>query len=100
MVSENALQIVVYLKQLEKAQEIKENFLSSSLVTSKMRTVLINWLAEVHLQFKLMQETLYLTVSIVDRYKQDILASDLEIQLFFNLITYENDNVDCNKIAF
>ena len=78
MVSENALQIVVYLKQLEKAQEIKENFLSSSLVTSKMRTVLINWLAEVHLQFKLMQETLYLTVSIVDRYKQDIFASDLE----------------------
>ena len=82
MVSENALQIVVYLKQLEKAQGIKENFLSSSLVTSKMRTVLINWLAEVHLQFKLMQETLYLTVSIVDRYKQDILASDLEIQFF------------------
>ena len=67
MVSENALQIVVYLKQLEKEQEIKENFLSTSLVTGKMRAVLINWLAEVHLQFKLMQETLYLTVSIVDR---------------------------------
>ena len=77
MVSENALQIVVYLKQLEKAQEIKENFLSSSLVTGKMRTVLINWLAEVHLQFKLMQETLYLTVSIVDRYERDIVAGNL-----------------------
>ena len=77
MVSENALQIVVYLKQLEKAQEIKENFLSSSLVTGKMRTVLINWLAEVHLQFKLMQETLYLTVSIVDRYERDIVAVNL-----------------------
>ena len=77
MVSENALQIVVYLKQLEKAQEIKENFLSSSLVTGKMRTVLINWLAEVHLQFKLMQETLYLTVSIVDRYEQCTLAENL-----------------------
>ena len=76
MVSENALQIVVYLKQLEKAQEIKENFLSSSLVTGKMRTVLINWLAEVHLQFKLMQETLYLTVSIVDRYERDIVAGN------------------------
>ena len=77
MVSENALQIVVYLKQLEKAQEIKENFLSSSLVTGKMRTVLINWLAEVHLQFKLIQETLYLTVSIVDRYEQYTLAEHL-----------------------
>lgn len=68
MCAENAVQIVEYLKQLEKAQAIKENFLSTSLITGKMRAVLVNWLAEVHLQFKLMQETLYLTVSIVDRY--------------------------------
>ena len=67
MCAENAVQIVEYLKQLEKAQAIKENFLSTSLITGKMRAVLVNWLAEVHLQFKLMQETLYLTVSIVDR---------------------------------
>ena len=101
MVSENALQIVVYLKQLEKAQEIKENFLSSSLVTGKMRTVLINWLAEVHLQFKLMQETLYLTVSIVDRYEQYTLAENLRYHggiSFFNL-NIQND-VDCNDIVF
>ena len=67
MCAENAVQIVEYLKQLEKVQAIKENFLSTSLITGKMRAVLVNWLAEVHLQFKLMQETLYLTVSIVDR---------------------------------
>ena len=80
MVSENALQIVVYLKQLEKEQEIKENFLSTSLVTGKMRAVLINWLAEVHMQFKLMQETLYLTVSIVDRY--DIIYHFRKVKLW------------------
>ena len=88
MVSENALQIVVYLKQLEKAQEIKENFLSSSLVTGKMRTVLINWLAEVHLQFKLMQETLYLTVSIVDRYERDIVTGNLSYNFHTSTINF------------
>ena len=90
MVSENALQIVVYLKQLEKAQEIKENFLSSSLVTGKMRTVLINWLAEVHLQFKLIQETLYLTVSIVDRYEQYTLAENLRYHGGINSFVFQS----------
>lgn len=33
-----------------------------------MRGVLVDWLVEVHLKFKLMPETLYLTVNVVDRY--------------------------------
>ena len=35
-----------------------------------MRSVLIDWLIGVHLQFKLLQETLYTTVAILDRYLQ------------------------------
>jgi len=35
-----------------------------------MRGVLVDWLVEVHEQFHLVAETLYLTVAIVDRYLQ------------------------------
>ncbi len=33
-----------------------------------MRQILIGWLIEVHLKFKLLPETLFLTVNIIDRY--------------------------------
>merc|ERR1712241_1291703 len=36
----------------------------------KMRGVLVDWLIEVHSQFKLLQETLYMTVYIIDKYLQ------------------------------
>jgi len=35
-----------------------------------MRSVLVEWLVEVHQQFSLLQETLYLSVCILDRYMQ------------------------------
>jgi hypothetical protein len=37
-------------------------------VNSRMRAILIDWLIQVHQRFNLLQETLYLTVSIIDRY--------------------------------
>lgn len=35
-----------------------------------MREILIDWLVQVHLKFKLLHETLYLTVAILDRFIQ------------------------------
>jgi hypothetical protein len=49
---------------------IKQNYLEGQEVTSKMRGVLVDWLVEVHEQFHLVAETLYLTVAIIDRYLQ------------------------------
>ncbi|XP_051128643.1 putative cyclin-B3-1 [Andrographis paniculata] len=37
-------------------------------VTPNMRGILINWLIEVHQKFDLMEETLFLTVTLIDRY--------------------------------
>jgi len=37
-------------------------------INDKMRSILIDWLVEVHLKFRLMPETLFLTVQIIDRY--------------------------------
>jgi len=33
-----------------------------------MRGILIDWLVEVHLKFKLVPESLYLTVNLIDRF--------------------------------
>ena len=45
-----------------------QDFLRTTTITARMRSILINWLAQVSLQFKLLQETLYLTVDTVDRF--------------------------------
>ena len=37
-------------------------------INEKMRAILIDWLVEVHLKFKLVPESLYLTVNLIDRY--------------------------------
>ena len=37
-------------------------------LTKKMRQMLVGWLAEVHLKFKLLPETLFLTINLIDRY--------------------------------
>lgn len=37
-------------------------------ITKKMRIILVDWLVEVHAKFKLLPETLFLTVNILDRY--------------------------------
>ena len=33
-----------------------------------MRAILVDWLIEVHLKFKLLPETLFLTINMIDRY--------------------------------
>lgn len=67
--SEYVKDIYCYLQELEKKFAVPDNYLANQKeVTPKMRTVLIDWLNEVHLQFHLFTETYYLTVGIIDRY--------------------------------
>jgi G2/mitotic-specific cyclin-B, other len=37
-------------------------------INEKMRAILIDWIIEVHLKFKLLPETLFITVNLIDRY--------------------------------
>lgn len=37
-------------------------------VTESMRAILIDWLVDVHFKFKLLPETLFLTVNLIDRF--------------------------------
>ena len=59
-----------------------------------MRSLLVDWLVEVHLKFKLVPETLYLTVNIIDRYLATTEVTRPKLQLvgvtaFFIASKYE-----------
>ena len=50
-------------------------------VNEKMRAILVDWLIEVHNKFKLLPETLFLTVNLIDRYleKCDVVRTKLQL---------------------
>ncbi|GFO24938.1 G2/mitotic-specific cyclin-b2 [Plakobranchus ocellatus] len=62
--------IYAYMKHLEKKFSIRPNYLQGTGLTGKMRSILIDWLCQVHGRFHLLQETLHLTIAIIDRYLQ------------------------------
>lgn len=71
LVSEYVNDIYAYLRQLETRYPVRpQHLVSQTEVNGRMRGILIDWLVQVHLRFHLLQETLYLTVAIIDRYLQ------------------------------
>jgi len=50
-------------------------------INEKMRAILIDWLVEVHLKFKLVPETLYLTVNLIDRFLEKKIVARNRLQL-------------------
>lgn len=37
-------------------------------INDKMRGILIDWIIDVHMKFKLLPETLFMTINLIDRY--------------------------------
>ncbi|ETN58227.1 cyclin b [Anopheles darlingi] len=75
LVSEYVNDIYKYLNKLESSADyaLRENFLDGHTeVTYKMRAILIDWINEVHNQFKLDIDTYHMTVSLIDRYLQSV----------------------------
>ena len=65
-------EIIPYLLSLEDKKRINPNYmLNQNDINEKMRMILIDWLVEVHLKFKLLPETLFLTINFIDRYLQN-----------------------------
>ncbi|EEC47909.1 predicted protein, partial [Phaeodactylum tricornutum CCAP 1055/1] len=46
-----------------------------------MRSILVDWLVEVHTKFRLIPETLYLCVNIIDRYLSQVETVRKRLQL-------------------
>ena len=58
-----------FFSHVESVQNVEKDYLSGQTeILPKMRAVLIDWLIGVHLQFHLLQETLYTTIAIIDRF--------------------------------
>ena len=50
-------------------------------ITDRMRGILIDWIIEVHFQFKLKTESLFLTINLIDRYLEKIMVTKENLQL-------------------
>ncbi|KAM9794030.1 G2/mitotic-specific cyclin-B1 isoform 3-T3 [Syngnathus typhle] len=79
--SEYVKDIYKYMRQLEAEQNVRANYLQGQEVTGNMRAILIDWLVQVSLKFRLLQETMYMTVGIIDRFLQDNPVSKKQLQL-------------------
>ena len=62
--------IYQYLRQLEVLQSINPHFLDGRDINGCMCAILVDWLVQVHSKFRLLQETLYMCVAVMDRYLQ------------------------------
>ncbi|QPG73615.1 G2/mitotic-specific cyclin [Brettanomyces nanus] len=69
MVSEYVNEIFDYLHELELKTLPDANYLHwQRNFRPKMRSILVDWMVEVHLKFRLLPETLYLAINIMDRF--------------------------------
>ncbi|KAL3619801.1 Cyclin-B2-4 [Castilleja foliolosa] len=74
--------IYEYYKKTESISCVSPNYMANqSDINERMRGILIDWLIEVHYKFELMDETLYLTVNIIDRFLavQPVLRKKLQL---------------------
>lgn len=54
----------------QEQQTIRADYMKGYDITPNMRALLVDWLVQVHSRFQLLQETLYLTVAVLDRFLQ------------------------------
>ncbi|KAI5089175.1 G2/mitotic-specific cyclin-B1 [Silurus meridionalis] len=79
--SEYVKDIYKYLRQLEADQAVRPRYLEGREITGNMRAILIDWLVQVQIKFRLLQETMYMTVAIIDRFLQDHPVPKKQLQL-------------------
>ena len=55
--------------EVEREFAVKPNYMThQEFINEKMRSILVDWLIEVHLKFKMVPETLYIAVQVLDRF--------------------------------
>ncbi|KAJ8272376.1 hypothetical protein COCON_G00112350 [Conger conger] len=79
--SEYVKDIYTYLRSLEVQQSIRPKYMQGYEINQRMRALLVDWLIQVHSRFQLLQETLYMTVAILDRFLQVQPVSRRKLQL-------------------
>ncbi|KAM0953917.1 putative cyclin domain-containing protein [Dioscorea sansibarensis] len=86
--ADNQLAVVDYVEDIYKFYKLAESacrphdYIDSQIeINAKMRSILADWLIEVHNKFELMPETLYLTFYIIDKYLSMETVFRRELQL-------------------
>lgn len=75
-------EIEVHTKSLEKFYMVKANYMKIQPdVNEKMRAILIDWMVDVNLKFKLKDDSLFLAVNIVDRFLEKEIVKRQKLQL-------------------
>ncbi|XP_010251837.1 PREDICTED: G2/mitotic-specific cyclin S13-7 isoform X2 [Nelumbo nucifera] len=84
----NHLAVVDYVEDIYKFYKLEENasrvhdyMHSQPDINEKMRSILVDWLIEVHYKFELRPETLYLTIHVIDRFLSMKAVPRRELQL-------------------
>ncbi|RXM94885.1 G2/mitotic-specific cyclin-B2 [Acipenser ruthenus] len=62
-------------------QSIRARYLEGQEINDRMRAILVDWLIQVHSRFQLLQETLYMTIAVLDRFLQVQPVSRKKLQL-------------------
>lgn len=69
--------ITKYYLDTEKDRCVSASYMTNQAdINSKMRAILVDWIVDVHFKFKLLPQTLYIAVHLID----DYLARDFEIR--------------------
>ncbi|KAL3514863.1 hypothetical protein ACH5RR_027580 [Cinchona calisaya] len=85
----NPLAVVEYIddmhahyKRTELSSCVQSNYMARQFdINERMRGILIDWLIEVHYKFELIDETLYLTVNLIDRFLNIVSVVRKKLQL-------------------
>ncbi|KAG6885565.1 hypothetical protein C0993_012808 [Termitomyces sp. T159_Od127] len=82
MVSDYVVEIFNYLKQIEITTMPNPNYMASQKdLAWKMRGVMNDWLIQLHVRFRLLPETLFLCINIIDRFLSARVVSLAKLQL-------------------
>ncbi|CAH9143120.1 unnamed protein product [Cuscuta epithymum] len=74
--------IYAYYRKSESSSCVSPDYMAQQFdINEKMRAILIDWLIEVHHKFELREETLFLTVNLIDRFleKQGVVRKKLQL---------------------
>ncbi|XP_019177196.1 PREDICTED: G2/mitotic-specific cyclin-2-like [Ipomoea nil] len=81
-VNEYVEDLFAYYRKVEKSSCVSPGYMDQQFdINERMRAVLIDWLIEVHHKFELREETLFLTVNLIDRFleKQTVVRKKLQL---------------------
>ncbi|NXR54496.1 CCNB2 protein, partial [Hippolais icterina] len=94
--------IYLYLRELELQQAVRPHYLDGRVTNGRMRAILVDWLVQVHSRFRLLQETLYMCVAIMDRFLQSHPVPRKKLQLVgvtALLVASKYEEILCPDIA-